>query len=875
MSYYYKKSILYEFDTNDTFVKIDIKKNIITCNNALIKKDIETKIKNINIIILTFYVSKYDYNLLKEDYYWNTIKTLSIDELPIYRINNDFEEFTTWYNNYFNNNNIRIYETQQFTKREHIFDDVEKCKKSVSYDEKTNHKFDKFVQLFYHAGDWADVERYGLLYVRILFDSLQVTKNTMKYMFDIMKKGVLVGIKSNKLAIFLPFSKFNYENDFYDELYFDDEDHKLLIEYKKTGNKNLLKKLTNNVYQFLNKYHLDKNIMYDRQKWVANDCFFRNEAYEGDKLEALYEDMFYKLCENREIPDCIFFLNLRDHPMLKKDLTNAYPSITDKPIDVKYKFDNYSTIFSVCGSKHYQDVPMLTPDDWYRARKKYYPDDCKNIYIETNNDIELNWDNKKPIAIFRGSATGCGVNENDNMRIKATILSKKYPQLLDAGLTSFNRKPKKMLNKPLRIIDNHKLGINKANFINTSEKSRYKYILTIDGHVSAFRLSYEFSFKSLILLQESEFYMWFSDKIKPYEHFIPIKKDLSNLIEQIEWCKTHDDECKKIVQNGYDFYINNLQIKNMYDYMQNVLTNIHQIKDKTINNNKIENTINIKNNINIAIITIYRNDINNERLKQKRLFTYYMTKLFKNYGNYTIIVVEQNNIDKFNIGILKNIGFDYLTNTIKKKFDNYIFTDIDMIPNSDLIEYYFKITDGLNSLASKGTRYSSKTNENKIFFGACISMSGEIFKKINGYPNNYIFGWGGEDEQLGMNAINEKINIYSNKYGELIDIEEMNGKTITISDKLQELKKNDNYSSNKFELLLLHDLYKKNGLSNLKYKVLNEFNNDNIYHIIIDPLTDEYKKNNPELFNFSKYNNIAEKYNILKQQINNIKPISF
>ena len=29
-----------------------------------------------------------------------------------------------------------------------------------------------------------------------------------------MKRGILVGIKSNKIALFLPFSKYNYKNDF-------------------------------------------------------------------------------------------------------------------------------------------------------------------------------------------------------------------------------------------------------------------------------------------------------------------------------------------------------------------------------------------------------------------------------------------------------------------------------------------------------------------------------------------------------------------------------------------------------------------------------------------------------------------------------------
>lgn len=628
MSYYYKKSILFDFEINNTFVNVNIKDNNISCSVDIIKKDIEKKSKNTKIKCLSFFVSKYDYKIIKKDCYWNTIKDLPMEQLPIYISKNNFKDFIDWYDNNFNNNVIRIYETQQFTKRKYIFDSQEKCKESVVY-EKTNHKYDKFVQLFYHAGDWSDLERYGLLYIRILFNQLNIVRNTLHYLFDVMKKGILVGIKSNKLAIFLPFSKFNYENDFYEELYFDEDDHKLLKEYKKTQNRHILKKLTTNVYKFMNKHHLNKNIMYDRKKWVANDCFFRNEAYEGDKLEALYEDMFYKLCENRKLPDCVFFLNLRDHPMLRKDLKNAYTSVTDKPIDQKYNYNEYSTILSVCSSYNYKDVPMLTPDDWYRARKKYYPDDCKNMYVNSDTDLELDWKNKKSVAIFRGSATGCGVTEKDNMRIKATMLSKEYPDILDAGLTAFNRKPKKMVGKSLAIIEPNELKIKKSTFMTTAEKSTYKYILTIDGHVSAFRLSYEFSLKSIILLQDSEFFMWYSNLLKPYEHYIPIKSDLSDLIDQIKWCIDNDDKCKKITENAYELYKNHLQIDNMYDYMQKTLNNIPNINEKS----------NLSKNINIAIITIYRNDVSNSRLKQKRLFLYYMTKILSQNKNYSLIVI--------------------------------------------------------------------------------------------------------------------------------------------------------------------------------------------------------------------------------------------
>ncbi len=171
--------------------------------------------------------------------------------MPIYSKSDNLYDYLEWMNEFLNNNKVSVYENQKFTKRKSIFDAREPCKESVIY-EQTNPKYKKFTQLFYHAGSFQDLERYGYIYIRCCFgqnndkklilkndtnktniydenpvsiwDKFNVTfktiKQTMKYMMNKMKKGILIGIKNNKLLIFLPFSKHDYKNDFYNELYF-------------------------------------------------------------------------------------------------------------------------------------------------------------------------------------------------------------------------------------------------------------------------------------------------------------------------------------------------------------------------------------------------------------------------------------------------------------------------------------------------------------------------------------------------------------------------------------------------------------------------------------------------------------------------------
>lgn len=881
--YIYNKAIIYELDKNNDFVKVEINNKVIKCENEKILIDIEQKLKK-TITLVIFYVSVYDYKIKENNCYWDSIKNLPKNELPIYLKNDDLNEYLDWLNKNFNNNETRIYETSKFTKRKFVFESYETCKDTVIW-EQTNSKFKKFNQLFYHAGDYDDLERYGYLYLRtelnkikelrkdelinnvynnypieiwkkynINFESI---KNTMFYMMDKMKKGIFVSIKNNKLLVFLPFSKFDYKNDFYTELYFDEDDKRMLKEYREKPNDFLKKKLQNKLNYYLSKYRLpNKNILLDREEWIANDCFFKYENYEGDKAEAVFEDFLTNLCENRKLPDCAFIMNLRDHPVLNKNLKDSYTSIVDRDLDEKYKFEEWCPIVSVGPSKENADLPFITQDDWARISKKIYPDDCKNGYIQ--EITKYKWENKISKAVFRGSATGCELGDK-NPRIKASLLSKKYPEYLDAGIISFNRKLKKNLGESLKIIE--VLNLQKSNFMTLNEKVKYKYILNLDGHVAAFRLGHEFSLGSVILIPNSKYYLWFSYLLKPYENYVPVKEDLSDLIDQIKWCRDNDDKCKIIAQNSIDFYNKYLDKNGVYDYVQKLLC---QIAPNNLNFPKYSS--------NIAIITIYRNDKENTRLKQKRLFIYWINKMLYNICNYDIIVVEQNEGELFNIGKLKNIGFDYLINVKNKKYDNIIFSDIDIIPDSDLLEYYFKITDSLNSLSNFGTRYDSN-NVNSKFVGALISTTPAFFNELNGYPNNF-FGWGDEDTNILLRLSELSKILYANKKGKIIDLEEINNRHKTVGEKLEELNENKMREVNVYEKNKNYKNFKKNGLSNLNYDILyeNEYNVNEYknYHIIVDIKLQESQKLYPNDYFFNEQINKQEYTKIKYDALNKI-----
>ena len=708
-------------------------------------------------------------------------------------------------------------------------------------------------------------EKIFKLYKKINYQSIE---NTFNYIFYKFKKGIFVIIKNNKLALYLPFSNINYKNNWFDKIYFSPEEKKLLQTKKYPEIKNILNK---NIMDFQNKYPDQfkfHKIDFNRQDWYANNCIFRNQfpKYEGELNTNIFKNMLESLLKERSIPDVEFFINDRDFPILKKNGTEPYEHIFDSDkvkIQNELLFKNMAPIFSQSITDEFADILIPTNDDWILASSSFFTAKCSNAY-QSWDKINKNWNTKKNICIFRGSATGCGINIENNLRLKAANISFDYPNILDAQITDWNSRPKKYKNNPIEIINHNQFRFKKGNFINNIEKSNYKYILNIDGNVSAFRLSSELSMNSVVLIVKSKFKLWFSHLLQEYIHFIPVDENLNNLVQQIEWCIANDKKCKKIAENAHSFFQKYLTKNGIFNYLQHKLT--------LINHNKLyNNLLDFKKiNKNVAIILCYRNNLNGTRNRERKFYIQYMNQILKNFFNYHIYIIEQSNDnDKFNIGKLKNIGFEISSKS--SNYDSFVFSDIDTIPDYHLLPYFYKNNNSVLSLAFRGTRYQNKNKViNKIFLGALINFNKNIFKQINGYPNNF-YGWGGEDDALINRLLNSNINtIYYPKYGSVIDIEEdLEFKTINVENKPKLCDK---------DLLKYEKLYedlkswKNNGLDNLSYKILNENKiNNNVTQITVDLLKNKDIKLNPNLYQFNSTNDWMKLGKIAYSKIKNMK----
>ena len=492
--------------------------------------------------------------------------------------------------------------TERFQNIPDFYSSRQECLNANKNDEQTNPRYTYFTQTHFTAGDeeqfeyYRDAKNYNVcmkeisLHSNIFKDQLYkewdkyknldatAVINTFRYIFHKFKKGIFVKIANNKLVVFLPFSKSCYTNEWSKQINIDPK-FKDLFSFLK-----YVSELGGHNFN-------GKGINTDVEQWYGNNCIIRYDTTrigkyyyptEGDTNIGNMKNMLEVLCKERKLPDIEFFINRRDFPLLTRDSTEPYNNIWntyDKQL-ISHNYPQYVPILSMSTSDRYADIAIPTYEDWARVQSLHnvwFPRSCSDYNTNFNKD----WSSKKPTAVFRGGSTGCGVTIETNMRLKLSYLSHVTKPdtngipYLDAGITKWNLRPRKIQNeKYLKTIDIKTLPFRKVPFLSPLEQSNYKYIINVDGHVSAFRLSLELNMGCVILLVKSNWKMWFSNLLIPYTHYVPVKPDLSDLIDQIKWCRDNDEKCQEIVSNAQTFFNTYLQRDGIMDYIQKILSDL-------------------------------------------------------------------------------------------------------------------------------------------------------------------------------------------------------------------------------------------------------------------------------------------------------------
>jgi hypothetical protein len=190
---------------------------------------------------------------------------------------------------------------------------------------------------------------------------------------------------------------------------------------------------------------------------------------------------------------------------------------------------------------------FLIPDYIFIPSRGY------EYYRKVFTDKDVPWEERQPIAMWRGATTGMRAGPNDwrsleRVRMCLNLRGCSEPDLFDVGLSSVIQFPKSVSDEI------EKSGL-KGNFIPADQWNRFKYLLDIDGNSSPWSNLFQKLLSGSAVLKVDSYrglQQWYYDSLKPWNNYVPISPDFSDLVEKVQWLRRHDTVAASIGRAGRD-----------------------------------------------------------------------------------------------------------------------------------------------------------------------------------------------------------------------------------------------------------------------------------------------------------------------------------
>jgi hypothetical protein len=170
------------------------------------------------------------------------------------------------------------------------------------------------------------------------------------------------------------------------------------------------------------------------------------------------------------------------------------------------------------------------------------------------------WMKRSDVILWRGSTTGGVVRSlgsSDDLsdpdtlpRIRMCSLLRGLPQV-DARIVSVVQ-----TSNPVGLTAILRSAGLMAEWMPEERWIEHKFAIDIDGNSN----SWSNLFRSLLLgccvikiSSPRGYRQWYYDRLLPFEHYVPVRADMSDLYQQIEWCRDNIGFCGQIAANGQMF----------------------------------------------------------------------------------------------------------------------------------------------------------------------------------------------------------------------------------------------------------------------------------------------------------------------------------
>jgi len=254
-------------------------------------------------------------------------------------------------------------------------------------------------------------------------------------------------------------------------------------------------------------------------------------------LSKILPDEVYLLTQS-DLQTCIRSQEALRHGVINKDYCHDALSLFTTGIGVKF-------IISSFGDKTADNVslPVILKarkgtESIERSNGILWPLNINRHYapIGEVSSQDIAWQHKNNRLVWRGTDTGFENERFDQVQKYFNSIGDN----IDIAFSPYVLNPEsRRFSRP---------------WITMGALLRSKYLLSLDGNDVSSGLKWMLYSNSVVLMPPPRYETWGMETLlKPYLHYIPLHRNLSNLREQLAWARDNDDKCQHISRQATAF----------------------------------------------------------------------------------------------------------------------------------------------------------------------------------------------------------------------------------------------------------------------------------------------------------------------------------
>lgn len=201
---------------------------------------------------------------------------------------------------------------------------------------------------------------------------------------------------------------------------------------------------------------------------------------------------------------------------------------------------------------------------------------------------EIQWEDRAEVLFWRGSDTGClhsdVAKESCSLacaawtpntwplfpRSKLVLASSLFPSRIDAVFT------KDTVHRDCQEVYDAS-GLRVAEIVPPEAHVLHKYLAYLDGTSFSDRLFWLLLTDSLVFRAGSSIRVWLDAGLEAWKHYVQIHGNLSDLLDQLDWAKQHDEDSARIAAEAARFAKSDLTLEASLFYLYQLLLRLSKV----------------------------------------------------------------------------------------------------------------------------------------------------------------------------------------------------------------------------------------------------------------------------------------------------------